>query len=335
MKKTLVALCTALSVFTAANAQTAAFRMERISELPRPAHAKGVTDDLTLGPDDNALTVSIAPDAGKSMEYFVSVYSETADRYLTPKSFTGSYENMVGPVNGKITFTGLEPNSAVTVYIASAVDTAPANVMITTHSLPASEGNGFTLSAAAVPFPRPLSFKADAGLNLEPDSVVTRGEMAKIVNNLLPEPVSKSGVIYAHGREFTDIGSDGFLVYRDAAETLINRRIAFGVAADVFDPDSPATIAQAVKLLLASMGYGPYAESLGAWPQGYMDCARELGLPVEKGADETALWSDVSKIVEAALYIPHMTVAEYSFLGGGVQMRQSPPLCYAQLLTNK
>ncbi len=104
----------------------------------------------------------------------------------------------------------------------------------------------------------------------DPDSDVTRAEMAVIIMRLLgmntPTGVSS----------FKDVPSSHFASAHIAAATQMG--IIHGIDAETFLPDAPITLAQAVKMLVVTLGYSDYAESQGGYPTGYLAQAIQLGL---------------------------------------------------------
>ncbi len=336
MKKIITPILCAALCFAqaAAPAQTLKVADMEISTLARMV-GDGTTDEITVETGENAIFVNIAPEDKYAAQYFISLYDNTADAYVTPEAFTGAYENMIGPVEeGDFVFAGVKPGS-YTVYVSSSDNPHKAVVTVRGGTYQFT-GSGFDPAdvqpAKGDAFPK--GFMLGLGLGLMDDSTVTRRQMCMLVNNLFPAETKPVGVRYAGGRRFSDVMGDSSITnFQSHIELLADRRIVGGDGNGLFAPDDPVTIGCAVKMILAAAGYGPYAESLGEWPKGYMDCAAALGLAVDKAPDEQARWSDIADMLWSALDIPHMTVYEYN-IGSGAKMHKSANLTFRSILTN-
>lgn len=100
---------------------------------------------------------------------------------------------------------------------------------------------------------------------------ITRAEMAKVLCKALRISPDSYNI-----QMFPDVDSSHWAYgYINALATA---KIVAGNDDGSFSPDREATYAETVKMLVAAMGYAPRAESLGGYPYGYIETARELDL---------------------------------------------------------
>lgn len=175
---------------------------------------------------------------------------------------------------------------------------------------------------SAANFSKVLKYKimqGDENGNLNLDAPVTRAEMAQLVaNTLLYGNTAKM----PEGEEFTDVPETHWAysaIAHAKADGIIN-----GMGDGTFAPYNPVTNAQAVKMVVAMLGYGPEAQQRGGYPHGYMITANELG--VTEGLtlvnNNAALRKDIALMLENALDVPLMvqtgfgSTVEYSVLDG-------------------
>ena len=101
------------------------------------------------------------------------------------------------------------------------------------------------------------------------DRTVTRAEFSVMLSRLL----NLSGSVAAG---YQDIPSGYW------AETEISRLTAAGIISGVgggaFEPESPITLSQAIKMLVVATGYGVQAEQNGGYPYGYLIIGKSCGL---------------------------------------------------------
>lgn len=113
--------------------------------------------------------------------------------------------------------------------------------------------------------------EGDANGDFTPYKNITRAEMAKVLCKALR--ISPDSY---NTQMFSDVDSSHWAYgYINALATA---KIVAGNDDGNFSPDREATYAEAVKMLVAAMGYAPRAESLGGYPYGYIETARELDL---------------------------------------------------------
>lgn len=114
-------------------------------------------------------------------------------------------------------------------------------------------------------------FEGDANGDFTPYKNITRAEMAKALCKALRISPDSYNI-----QMFSDVDSSHWAFgYINALATA---KIVAGNDDGNFSPDREATYAEAVKMLVAAMGYAPRAESLGGYPYGYIETARELDL---------------------------------------------------------
>lgn len=142
-----------------------------------------------------------------------------------------------------------------------------------------------------------------------PDENVTRAQITKMVVTALGTQVAAAAEASA-GRDtqFTDVpGSHwaaGFVSVgtSSAAQNFIN-----GYSATSFGPEDNVTYAQAIKMLVAALGYSSSAEGAGGWPSGYLKYGYSLGLTTGLsgiGNDQQLNRSQVAVLIDNALKCP-------------------------------
>ncbi len=157
-------------------------------------------------------------------------------------------------------------------------------------------------------FSRVLKYKimqGDENGNLNLTTPVTRAEMAQLVANAL----LLNGVIgnFPEGEEFIDLPNTHW-AYHAVAHAKANG-IVNGMGDGTFAPNQSVTNAQAIKMIVAMLGYSVEAERLGGYPHGYMNVAKKLGIAqcLTLDEDAPALRQDIAIILERALDVPLMS----------------------------
>ena len=154
----------------------------------------------------------------------------------------------------------------------------------------------------------------------EPDEIMTRGEFALVIYNMLKkDTVTSEGVTWEE-RFFGDFVSDASNViikdeeqkripqfidvplesdYYDAVTFGVGKGLLKGFGEGLFKPDDNITVVQAAKILLTAAGYENYAYFGGGWVEGYMNLADELKLTknISKSANDIATVDDVAKMI--------------------------------------
>lgn len=104
-----------------------------------------------------------------------------------------------------------------------------------------------------------------------PDEPVTRAQFAKIIVSALG--VGEAAQYAAGATKFADVPADHW------ATGYINVAVDVGVINGypdgTFQPENQVTFAEAIKMIVAALGYTPKAEALGGYPGGYLAVAAE------------------------------------------------------------
>ena len=143
----------------------------------------------------------------------------------------------------------------------------------------------------------------------KPEENVTRAQITKMVVTALGNQVS-SAAEAASGKDtqFADVpGSHwaaGFVSVgtSSSAQNFIN-----GYSATAFGPEDNVTYAQAIKMLVAALGYSSLAEGAGGWPSGYLKYGYSLGLTTGLsgiGNDQQLNRAQVAVLIDNALKCP-------------------------------
>jgi len=105
----------------------------------------------------------------------------------------------------------------------------------------------------------------------KPDEPVTRAQFAKIIVSALG--VGEAAQYAAGATKFADVPADHW------ATGYINVAVDVGVINGypdgTFKPENQVTFAEAIKMIVAALGYTPKAEAMGGYPGGYLAVAAE------------------------------------------------------------
>ncbi len=160
--------------------------------------------------------------------------------------------------------------------------------------------------------------------NFNPDQNVTRAEMAKILCALIAK--STAGQV---ATKFDDVTADhwasGYVAYA-AGLGIIN-----GYSDTAFGPEDNVTYEQAIKLIVAALGYTYMAEDQGGYPAGYMMVAADLKLTNKVTITDStapAKRSDIAMLAYNALEVNLMERVTY-----GTEAKYEPVA--KNLLNNK
>jgi len=129
----------------------------------------------------------------------------------------------------------------------------------------------------------------------KPDKEVTRAELTSLLMRL--QNLSLTGVEVAD-TGYTDVASTHWAVYD--IRTASSMGIIKGFGDGTFGPEASVTFEQAVKMVVAMLGYESQAIVKGGWPHGYVSQGRELGLL--KKAEMTQTAPAPRKIIAQILY---------------------------------
>lgn len=105
----------------------------------------------------------------------------------------------------------------------------------------------------------------------KPDNPVTRAEFTKLIVFML----GYQNLTYS-SCNFNDVSADHWA--RNYIQTAYNMGIIAGFDDGSFQPDSPVTYEQALKMVVCTVGYDEHAQQLGGWPDGYIQEANALSL---------------------------------------------------------
>lgn len=123
----------------------------------------------------------------------------------------------------------------------------------------------------------------DGSKSFKPEATITRAEFAK----LLSVTMNKGVVSAVTTTAFEDVNSDPTvswaIPYIDAANKsgIIN-----GYEDGTFRPKNPVSYAEAVKMVVCALGYGPVIKMTDIWYEGYINMANQIG--ITKGAAAVA-----------------------------------------------
>ncbi|MBQ6712035.1 MAG: S-layer homology domain-containing protein [Clostridia bacterium] len=123
-----------------------------------------------------------------------------------------------------------------------------------------------------------LDIMVGDGKNFNPESAVTRAEMAKMIYVILNYGDDDKAVTYTGAKFFTDVEAgywaEGYINYCASTKLIAGR------GDGTFDPTAPVTTAEAAKMLLTAIGYSAEARGYtGAnWDKNVLSDAAILGL---------------------------------------------------------
>ena len=123
-----------------------------------------------------------------------------------------------------------------------------------------------------------LDIMVGDGKNFNPESAVTRAEMAKMIYVILNYGDDDKAVTYTGAKFFTDVEAgywaEGYINYCAATKLIAGR------GDGTFDPTAPVTTAEAAKMLLTAIGYSAEARGyVGAnWDKNVLADASIIGL---------------------------------------------------------
>ncbi len=116
-----------------------------------------------------------------------------------------------------------------------------------------------------------------------PDNTITRAEIAKVLVCALNATEQAEGA--KADNIFTDVPAShwaaGYVNY------AANMGIINGRGNGIYDPEAPVTYEEAVKLIVAMLGYTPVANVKGGYPTGYLYAANQV-MKITKGATGTS-----------------------------------------------
>jgi len=139
------------------------------------------------------------------------------------------------------------------------------------------------------------------------DNYITRAEMAKIVSFMRVFHLTIS--ITQVNTIFSDVTKEHWAsgyIWVAGRTNIIN-----GMGDGTFKPDDNVTYEQAVKMIVATLGYTAHAELSGGYPNGYIDVADGLGITSGVDFVQTAFATrrDIALMVDKAMYAPFWRTA--------------------------
>ncbi len=147
--------------------------------------------------------------------------------------------------------------------------------------------------------------------NFDPDANIKRSEFAAVVCRAMNAEAAAAG---SASDEFSDVPANhwaaGYIAWAADAE-IVNGR-----GNGTFDPDANVTYQEAAKMIVAAMGWGPYAENKGGFPTGYMAVANTYDLLAGINVANYGVAADrkgVAKLVYNSFDAPLMDTSKITF----------------------
>lgn len=149
--------------------------------------------------------------------------------------------------------------------------------------------------------------------NLRLEDTITRAEAVKMIiaaQNYVQD--ASENALFVEKSEFPDVWETHWAKpYINMAKTL---GIVGGDENGNFNPESEVTNEEIVKMLVATLGYSPMADTTGGFPGGYINTASRIGLT--KGLvfelGKSATRKDVAALFINALDIPLMGATRWN-----------------------
>lgn len=172
----------------------------------------------------------------------------------------------------------------------------------------------------AAPYAVLKSFEILEG-NPDMNESLTRAEMAQLLINTCHLKNLPYGP--RAGEEFSDVAEG----HPNASAIYMAQGMKYvaGFGDGTFRPEEAVTAEQAVKLVVAMLGYKPLAEQKGGYPHGYMETAAQIGLTEGLALEQNVLITRAvaAQLLERAMYLPVMEQTvfkkdadEYTILDG-------------------
>lgn len=147
----------------------------------------------------------------------------------------------------------------------------------------------------------------------KPEEGVTRAEMAALINRIQGYGDTASG---SANTSFTDVPSSHWAsgyIANASGMGIIN-----GYGDGTFGPEDSVLYEQAVKMIMAALGYTPYAEQNGGYPTGYLAAAQryDVSLSVANAAvGSAANRGTVAQLLANAIDTPLMVQSKWNTNG--------------------
>jgi len=143
----------------------------------------------------------------------------------------------------------------------------------------------------------------------KPEQPVTRAEFAKIIVSALG--VGEAAQYAAGATKFPDVAADHWATgYINVA---VDVGIINGYPDGTFLPENQVTFAEAIKMIVAALGYTPKAEAMGGYPGGYLAVAAEAEITdgVNVVSTLSANRGAIAMMVDNALEVELMEQVSY------------------------
>ena len=156
-----------------------------------------------------------------------------------------------------------------------------------------------------------------------PDKNVTRAEITKmIVSALGSSQLSAANAATGKDTKFADVTGSHWASGFVTVGTSDSTKFIDGYSDTEFGPEDNVTYAQAIKMLVAALGYTTYAENNGGWPNGYLSYG--YNLDITKGisgvANDTQVTrAQVAQMIDNAVKAPICVVDGYETQWNGTQ----------------
>lgn len=133
----------------------------------------------------------------------------------------------------------------------------------------------------------------------KPMNNITRAEFAKII---CTAGIYDKATEYAN--DFDDVSDSDWAT--EYIYTAKNIGIINGISESLFDPEANITYEQAIKMVVAALGYNDEAAAKGGFPTGYTAVANELGIldGINFASEDYATRGDIAQIIRKALDAP-------------------------------
>ncbi len=151
-----------------------------------------------------------------------------------------------------------------------------------------------------------------------PEEGVTRAEMAKLIACVQGYGETAAGSAVTN---FTDVPSSHWAsgyIANAAGMGIVN-----GYGDGTFGPDDPVLYEQVIKMVMATLGYTPFAEKNGGWPTGYLAAAQRysVSLAVSNAVvGQEANRGTVAQLLVNALDTPMMIQSSWNTDGIGTDV---------------
>jgi len=138
----------------------------------------------------------------------------------------------------------------------------------------------------------------------------TRAQLATIAVRLLG--LEKAAELSAGPTMFSDVPANHWA--SGYINVAVNQGIIKGYGDGRFGPDDPVTYAQAITILVRTLGYGPVTEGVGTWPTNYIAKGAEIGVTKDVAfrANDPAIRGKIALMADNTLEI---NIMEQEFFG--------------------